>query len=186
MSKNGSAVLATFKARLPDRQQVLLVFAACVLPVFAWALLVYIDQLPALILRLTVWELLGVTSYIFALALVESLVLLMPILLLTLILPTRVFKEHFIAIGSLIVLISSVWLMYANHNDSYDAEWTTTQLLLILAAYLLSLAIPIALVFKFRRLEAIIQSVMERIAVLAYIYVALACVAVVIVIIRNI
>lgn len=186
MSKSDSVVLATFRARLPDRREFFLVFAACVIPVFAWALLVYIDQLPALILRLSIGEIIGVTSYIFALALIESLILIVPVIVLTLLLPARFFKQHFVAVGSVIILISSIWLMYANHNDSYDAEWTTVQLLVILAAYLGSLAIPVALVLRFKRVEEIIQAIMERLAVLAYIYVALACLALVVVAIRNI
>ncbi|HZQ06160.1 MAG TPA: hypothetical protein VFD70_06230 [Anaerolineae bacterium] len=171
---------------MPARRDILLVFAACVVPVFAWALLSYLDAFPGFILRMSIWDLLGSISYVLAIALIESIIFLIPILLSAILLPPRFLKNHFVSIGSLVVLITAAWLMYANRERAYLGTWDTLHLVIVLVLYALSLAIPIALVIHSKRLEQIIQAAMERVAVLAYIYVAFAFVGLIIVVIRNV
>ncbi|HZQ07263.1 MAG TPA: hypothetical protein VFD70_11855, partial [Anaerolineae bacterium] len=92
---------------MPARRDILLVFAACVVPVFAWALLSYLDAFPGFILRMSIWDLLGSISYVLAIALIESIIFLIPILLLAILFPSRFLKNHFVSIGSLVVWITA-------------------------------------------------------------------------------
>jgi hypothetical protein len=55
-----------------------------------------------------------------------------------------------------------------------------------LTLYLLTLAIPIALVLRYKRFEGTIQKFTLRVAVLVYFYVGLAAIGVVVILIRNI
>ena len=107
-------------------------------------------------------------------------------MLLAVVLPARFFKNHLIAFSTVIILISSVWMMYDNYHQVDLAALGMAHTLRDLALYLVSLAIPIALVVRFKRVEEIIQIVVQRVAVLVYIYAALACFGVIIVLIRNI
>ncbi len=55
----------------------------------------------------------------------------------------------------------------------------------VLALYVISIAIPLALVLRYKRFEGIVQAIIQRVTVLAYVYVALACIGVIIVFVRN-
>lgn len=175
-----------FKHRIPTRTDIFYVFAACVLPVFAWAMLSYLDAFPGYALRFSLWDLLGMTSYTLAFVLIESLVILLPVILLAVILPPRILKDHFLARGSALVFISSIWMMYANYQHVDLSGWNTAQYLGALALYLLSLVIAFVLFERFKRIDQVMQSVMRRLAVLAYVYVAFACLGLIFILIRNV
>ncbi len=136
-------------------------------------------------MRLTIWDVVGTAGYTLAFALLESLVILAPIVLLAVILPSRLFKEHFVTFGSTIVVISSIWMMLANYQRYDLSGIQVTQFLPVLALYLISIAIPIVLIVRYKRFEQLVQAIVQRVAVLAYVYIALACVGVMIVLVRN-
>jgi hypothetical protein len=172
--------------RVPSLQASLLVFASAVIPVFVWALISFLDAVPAYALRLSLWEIIGSAGYTLAFALLESFVVFLPVWLLAVILPTRWLTAHFVALGSAMLFITSAWMMVGNYNKVDLSNWELSSLLIVLALYLLSLAVAIAVILRFPRVEQIIQNIVGRFATLAYVYVALACVGVVIVIIRNV
>jgi drug/metabolite transporter superfamily protein YnfA len=144
-----------------------------------------LDAVPGLALRLNIWDLVGTASYTLAFALIESLVILVPFVLLAAILPSQFFKDHFIAFGSIIVIISSIWMMLANFQRVDLSGLEVAQFLPVLALYVISIAIPLALVLRYKRFEGIVQAIIQRVTVLAYVYVALACIGVIIVFVRN-
>ncbi len=121
-----------------------------------------------------------------AFALLESIVVTLPFVLLAVLLPARFFKNHFVAFSTAIILISSLWMMYDNYHQIDLAALGLERTLRDLALYLFSLALPIALILRFKRVEEIIQAVIQRVAVLMYVYAALACLGFIIVLIRNI
>ncbi|HZQ05481.1 MAG TPA: hypothetical protein VFD70_02805 [Anaerolineae bacterium] len=171
--------------RFPSRTDILSVFAVCVIPIFVWALISYFYAVPGFVLRFSIWDLVGTASYILAFALIESIVILLPFILLAAILPSRFFKDHFTALASSIILISSAWVMVANYQDINFADWNLAQFLPFLLLYLISIAIPILVILRSKRIEQIIQALIRQVSVLGYVYVALACISVLIVIIRN-
>ncbi len=132
------------------------------------------------------WDLLGVMSYVLAFVLFESLIYLLPLLLVALILPSQFRKTHFVALGSLAALVTGVWLMFVNIRGYYYGAVTLDQFLLGLGLYLISILVPSFLILRFRRFEQIITSLVDRFTVLAYIYLPLACIGTLIVLIRSI
>ena len=183
---NRRGVRSIIRNHLPSRIDTLSVFAACALPVFAWAIISYLYALPGFVVRLSIWDIIGTASYVLTLALFESLLLTVPFLLVAVVLPSHLFKDRFVALSSVIVLVSSLWMMYANYYRIDLASWDTNQVLTSLTLYLLTLAIPIALVLRYKRFEGTIQKFTQRVAVLVYFYVGLAAIGVVVILIRNI
>ncbi len=157
----------------------------CALPVFAWAIFSYLYAFPGFVLRLTTWDLIGTASYTLAFALIESFIVTLPFMLLAIILPARWFKDRLVVLTAIIVIITSIWMMYANYWIINLAEWDWAQNLPILALYLLSLAIPIGLAWRYKRIEELVQVIVQRVAVLVYVYTALACLGIIIILIRN-
>jgi hypothetical protein len=73
--------LDIFKRRGISREDILLVFAACVLPVFIWSFYNLLNEVPAFVLRLSVTELIGTSAYVLAFALVESILFFLGLLI---------------------------------------------------------------------------------------------------------
>ncbi len=148
-------------------------------------MLSFLDAFPGYALRFSFWDLLAMASYTLAFVLIESLVILLPVILLAVILPPWILKDHFSARGSTLIFISSIWMMFANYQRVDLSEWKIAQYLGALSLYVLSLVIAFVLLERFKRIDQIMQAVMKRLAVLAYFYVALACLGIIIILIRN-
>jgi hypothetical protein len=133
-----------------------------------------------------VWDLIGVASYALAFALIESVVVWLLFVLFAAVLPARVFKDHFVAIGSTIAIITSLWVIDANYHLVNLGDIDLSQSLPGFIAYLISIAVPIGLILRYSRVERIIYTIVQRITVLVLVYAALACIGIVIVVIRNI
>jgi hypothetical protein len=107
-----------------------------------------------------------------------------PFVLLAIILPARLFKDHVIVLTAIIVLISSIWMIYANYHQINLGDWDVVESLPLELLYLLSIAFPIILVLRWKRIEDMVQGFVQRLALLVYIYAALACLGVLIVLFR--
>ena len=157
----------------------------CALPVFAWAIVSYLYAFPGFVLRLTIWDLIGTASYMLAFAMLESWIITAPFVLLAIILPAPLLKDRFVVFTAIIVVVSSIWIMYANYHQINLADWDLVQSWPTLVLYLVSLAIPVMLVTRTKRLEEMVESAIQRVAVLVYVYAALACVGFLVILIRN-
>jgi hypothetical protein len=182
--KFGEAALAVLKTRLPSREDVFYVFGVIALPVFFWSLIAFFNNFPSMILRLSAWDIFGVLSYDETYALIESLVVLVAWLLLAAVLPGILLRNKFLALSTSTVLISGAWMMVANYKN-FSYSWELQDALYWLGLYLLSLAVPYALIQRSRRIQELLQALARRIAVLAYLYVGLGCVGALVVLIRN-
>ncbi len=149
-------------------------------------MLSFLDAFPGFALRFSLWDLLGMASYTLAYVLFESLVILLPVILLAVILPSWILRDHFFARGSALVFISAIWMMFANYQRADLAGGHTAQYIVALALYVLSLVLAFILFERFKRIDQVMQTVMKNLAVLAYFYVALACLGIIIIIIRNV
>lgn len=174
------------RAGLIPTYEIILVFAVCVFPIHAWAILNVLREVPAWVLRLTSWELIGVIAYTQAYALVESLVLLIILVVLGMLLPVRLYRNKFIAYSAMIVFITTFWTVLAHYNDGQIRLMGLTQFLPWLGFYILSIGIGYLLVWRYDRVASSIQAIVERIMVLSFIYVFIALLSVFVVIFRNI
>lgn len=182
---SGPAPITKIVARFPSRQDVFYVLGACVIPIFLWALLLFLFQLKGFALRLNLWDLVGMASYTLATALIESIILLLPVLVLAVILPARFLKNHFVAFGSTIVLISSLWMMYANRVTINFSEWGASQWVIGLGLYVGSIALAFLFLTRSERARQTVERIVKRGSVLAAVYIAIGCLGVLIVVMRN-
>jgi hypothetical protein len=152
-------------------------FSFCVVLVFAWSIRNLLRAVPAYLLRLDPWEMVGFVAYTQAFALLESVAFLLVLLLLAVVLPARFFRDRFVAQGTMLVLATFGW--------SYAAIRWHLDLLLWIPLYLISVACAYACIHHFERLENLIFSVVERLSVLAIVLVPIGVLSVVVVVIRN-
>lgn len=168
----------------------LLVFSACLFPVYVWSFYNLFNQLPILLPRLNLLELLGAIAYVLAFALVESalffLVLMVLLSLFTFILPQKLFGAHWVAIGSMLATLVSVLAMIIQLNYDQFIRLSQRRTIFYLGLIGIGLAICYLLILRFPKIENAIQAVFKRVSVLSMIYALIGCFSVLIVIFRNI
>ena len=106
------------KDRLPSWRDAFLIFAAVAFPIHVWAIIGALREVPAWILRLSVWDVIGVMSYTLVIALLETLLVTLGIELLTTLLPEQWRKKKRVAIASSIAFVASIWFGILHYNST--------------------------------------------------------------------
>lgn len=179
-------MLATIKERMPPREQNLLVFAVCAFPIFAWSIISALRQIPSWSLQFDLWELLSMFAYTQVFALLESAIIFGLLWLAAVLLPGRILRERLVAKSALVMLAATVWFIYLHLNDNFIRAREFLPLALWAGSLLLALTVGFILVHRSARVRQSIHAIVERLAVLSAIYVAIGVISVVIVAIRNV
>jgi hypothetical protein len=175
--------------RLPPREQVLAVFLAVLFPVHFWAWVVFLRELPSYMLRMKVWDILGVLSYILVVALLDSLLIMAAILVLTLILPRRWLHDRFPMTAALLGY-GFVLAVMPLHVKDPTPDWLTW----IHLPWFFWLWIPLLLIvlvflsfqiLRSRRLEALFSTFIEKIGLVSSVYLSLSLCGLIILVFRN-
>jgi hypothetical protein len=178
--------LAIFKNRLVSKQEIYYTFVACSFPVYLWTFYKIFNQIPAWITKLNVGEVASVSAYAVAFSLFESLILCLLFLILAGILPERIFRRKFVAHVMMIMLVSAVWAVIAQFNYSDVYGWTFADLLPWLVIYLFSILLIYFLVQRFERFSRFVYRFVQRISVLATLYILVGVIGLIVVVLRNI
>lgn len=183
--KKGYTALATFRERFPSRQDAALVFAACAFPIHIWAIPRLLNEVPAWLVRLSAWDLIGAIAYTLAFTLVETVVVFLILMSLGIVLPARVLRDRLAAQGSMIVFLSSVWAALAHLGLA--VLWSNRRLFLAwLLAVLASLAVAYLMIHRSKRLEKVIIALVDRLVPISYIFTCLDIFSIIIIVIRNV
>ncbi len=170
--------MGTFRSRLISHENIVFVFAACVVPIYSWSILIFFKELPYRLQALPAWDLVGIFAYSQIFALLESgMILLIPVLGAA-ILPARFLRDRFVAQGSVLVLLTLGWLIVGMLGLFSNFWWVSL--------YLISMGLSYILIYRYKRLEQFINSFTERLTVLLYVYIPVTLLSVIIVILRNI
>ncbi len=108
-----------------------------------------------------------------------------PFILLSALFSSGFRQAHFVAIASTVIIISCIWMMYANYQRVDFSAFDLGAALPFLLLYVRSIGIPVALILRFSRVEGIIREVMSRATILAGVYLLLGFAGVIIILIRN-
>ena len=182
-----------------NRDSLWSLFLMCALPQHAWTLILAFRDLEWLTERTNAWDAIGVLSYGLLFALVESALLFLVVVLLGLIVPRGWEPERRTTLLGSFVLVLSLWAIVSQWF--FLAEVKLPQALLgwlvasphplrliygvLLALALASLLLPAWLVVRQGRGLRLLGGVMERLGLLAMLYLVFDVAALAIVVIRN-
>jgi hypothetical protein len=175
-----------FKERLISSDEVLGVLTACVLPIFIWSIIQMMWEIPGWILRMGAWQLIGVIAYVQAFALVESLAIAALLIIIGIILPRRFFRDNIISISAMFIFVTALWAVLAHYSEDTIRLWRLKEFLPWIAIYIFTIGIGYYLIQRSEQLAKKIRLLVDRGSVLAFFYVFIGILSVVIVIIRNI
>lgn len=177
-------------SRFPGRQEIVPVLSLILFVVYSWTIFRMIYQVPSWLMSHTKYGLFSLSVYVFAFALLESLLLTGFILLICLVFPRPYFKEHFVSQGSFIVLTCTAWAVAAQFLREGIRTSSLTEIILFILVFLLSIMVVTILskwlLVKLPRLDEVIVSLVERTTIFAWIYVPIGLFSTVVVFIRNI
>jgi hypothetical protein len=172
------------QSRLPNRRDVGSAYGGVVFIVYSWALRGFFYQLSSLILYHALGDILPILSYMLALALLESLIVLISLLALAFVLPRSWLIEGFGYKAFLAVIVAGA---AAVGLESYLTRQLTNTFYLY-AGLVASVAILLGLVLLIERLPPIkrmLVGLLDRLSLFIYIYVPLGILSLLVVVIRN-
>lgn len=180
--------------RLPPRREAFLVFSVLVFCIYSWTLYRFFYQLPSWLNYTNLNGLLFISAYVLSFALIESLAMLGFILLLSVILPLRLFRQRFVTQGSTVALALSLGAVLLQRQVSilYDLElWQLIAAPLLVLAGLAALILLAPLLYDrltFRQkplLPRLLNELAERMTIFAYLYVPISLLGLLVVLFRN-
>lgn len=164
----------------------LLAFAACVIPIHIWSILGLLEEVPAWLVRMNAWELVGAVAYTQFFALLESLAIwLLLVLILGILTPARLLNGQFLALGSVMVFVHALWAVAVHLNYQDIREWGSRQFLPWLVLYLLSVVAAWLLVTRAGQVQRAVRALMERLSILSYVYVFVDVLSIFVIFFRN-
>jgi hypothetical protein len=181
--------LSLIKRHFPTWQQVYPAFLTILFPVTFWSVLNFFRELPSYLLRMEIWEILGVFSYTQAFALIESIILLLVLVLVAELLPYRLFLKNFTTQAALITILATLWIIPLHYKDQILAAFPKLENSWAAAIWLTTLiALAIGLGFLFHRrsgLEWAFQAFIDKLTAVSSIYLIVDMTSLIIILVRN-
>jgi hypothetical protein len=170
--------------KFPHWKQIALVYAVAVVMIYAWSLLHFFWRLPSWLYFSTVGEIVVILAYLFSVNFLESILVLLAPVFMSIILPQKWFHDRFVTKGILLVSLGLGYLLYFDGKIQADAPFPYE-----LAKWTPLIFVPIlALVFLLDRvgfIGRILEELADRLTIFLYIFVPLTAVSLLIVLIRN-
>jgi len=162
-----------------------LAFTTCIVIVHLWSIFNLLETIPSWIFRLTTWEIIGGISYTQVLAFFESMLLFGILLFIGILIPKRFYADKFVVHSALFALLISIWAVIIQYNYGVIRTLGGKKLLILLFLILLSASLILIIVNRIKKIDLLIYSVVQKMAVLGIVYLIIDVLAIFIVIARN-
>ena len=179
------------KERAPTKHEAALLFVVCVFLTHVWTMLHFLREVPAYLRRMDLFDVLGVLAYTQVFALLESIVFLGLFVLISIALPIRLFKDKFVAQGTILMFTTFLWGAPA-YYQARIMQWLSpglTAYIFLVGFWIISyFAVNGGLLILIRRDKKVDDSInafVERLAVLSSVYLLVDILSIFIIIYRN-
>ncbi len=184
-----------------NKGDLLKLFLVCAFPIHAWAIFMVLKDVSWVAERTNSWDAVGLIGYALLMALVESIIITVVVVLpLSFLVPKSWSAEKRIAIMSILVLTTSVWAMIAQAfflvgdivPESILGFLAQSQrpLWIIYGSIgtfvIASNALPVYFLIRYEKFVNAINAIIDRLILLSTLYIFLDFVGIVVIIIRNI
>lgn len=179
-------MLSALQDRLPEKRNIVTVFAVAMFLVYSWTLFTSFWKLPSWLFFLQVGEILSIYAYAFVVNLLESILLLIVVLLPAFFLPRRWWRETFIsrAVALLLIVLGSAALhMSLYRTPDTRAVFIGGQLAWWIGTALIAV-ILIWIVGSVTWIRRGVENMADRFVVFLYIYLPLSVLAVLVIFMR--
>jgi hypothetical protein len=171
---------------MPSLSEIASIFGVVVFIVHTWSIRGFLYKLPSFLYYFTLGDVLSVLAYMMAFALLESAMVTLGLVILSLVLPVKWFKQGFVykCFALLVVgVTASIWLQLFLKGGLADADYDV-----IFMGGRISILAGIGLVLLFhyvKPLQKFAETFAERLSVFSYLYVPIGMLSLLVVILRN-
>lgn len=183
-----SISLGIFKRKWSVKTDYFKLFLVCSFPIHVWAYINLFNDMPAILLEMGIWRILGVSAYVLLFALLESLSVFGLIFIVAILLPERIFGLKILHLGSIFVIASAIPVLFVHLYDELDvnvisfANWTALWVLVALFIF----GIVIYWLKMSETGQGIFQAAIDRLVVLSLVYISFDLLGLFVIIMRNI
>lgn len=171
--------------KIPKLQDIAPVYAVIVMMIYPWTLTRYFWKLSSWILFASVGDLAALFAYMVVVNLLESILVLLVPLAMSVVLPQRWFYDRFKTRSISLVLFGLGFLIYLNRNLHADAPFPLTLVRWIpLAA--VAILVLVFLVDQVGFLRKVLEEVANRLTVFLYISIPISAVSLLVILLRNV
>lgn len=178
--------MAVLLRRFPNRSAILPVYAVIAVPIFGWTITSWLWKLPSWLNFLTPSDIIAIFFYAMLTAFLESLFLAGLLLLLSFLLPARMFRDQFLVRGTWLALGLAISIL-GNGIWRGMTRFTYAEISLVLWSVISLLAIAF-LTFISARLRFMVSAaawISDRLIIFLYILIPLSILSILVVIVRN-
>jgi hypothetical protein len=181
--------LSLIKGRFPTWRQVFPVFLTILFPVAFWSALNFSRELPSYLMRMRIWDIVGVFSYTQVFALLESILLVLVLILIAELLPYQLFLDHFTTQAALAGILGTFWVIPLHYESQILAAFPMLENSRAAAAWfgiLVVLVIALSVLFRcYPRLERSFQTFIDKLTTVSLLYLIVGMSSLVVILIRN-
>ncbi len=135
---------------------------------------------------MSLWDLFGTFAYTQAMAFLESLLYLIGLIVLSFILPLKWMRRRFVVQGAVLAFIVSIGSMITVYYSEVFPIWTRRDLLEWIMVLLLVIIVISFFLSRSQKAERIVSQLVEKMTVLAIVYLLIDFLSIVAVFWRNI
>jgi hypothetical protein len=175
--------------RCPSLKEHFLLFSTCVIPIHIWSIVQTLREFPGLMISMSVWDIIGFVAYAQVFALFESVVVYALLLLVSMLLPARVFRDKYVSQGSILVLSASVWFVpfhYQYKLFDLNQIWYVIFIGLWLFSFIGIVLVSSLLIRQKQNFNQWLMDFTEQLTVLSTLYLVTDLAGILIVLVRNI
>lgn len=168
-----------------NKRDLFRLFSVCAFPIHVWAIVLMLQQVSPTLEWTGPWTVVGLASYTLGFALFESAILTAVVILFAYLLPrTWQAAERLVQI-SLLFLVFSLWVIVRRLLMIFEISLVAWQLVGLILLILVSLFLPVVFLHRSGRFQSLLLAFIDKLVVLAALYVALDVAGVFVIIFRN-
>ena len=192
-------MLATFFSRRYSRQGLWSLFLMCALPLHAWTMVLAFRDMSWVTDRTNAWDAVGVFSYGLVFALAESLIIFLLVALLGFLVSPRWDRDLRVSLLTVLVLMLSIWAILEQLFFLLEVRLPggiinllvqsghplRTLYLMVAALLVITIMGPVVLVVRSEGARRFVHGLIDRLSLLAILYLVFDLIGLVIVVVRN-
>lgn len=165
------------KMKLPSWREFTQVFGFIMFLAYSWSIIWLFYRMNSWVKTLFVSEIILASAYIFLNALIEGCVVVLIPIIMSLLLPAAWFRYKFVAMSTMTVCVFSAAILTTMLFVEHILIWYLLFMILAIISFLL--------IHRHDKLEAAINSIIERFTIFFYIYLSIGLLSGIIVIVVN-
>ena len=173
-----------FLKKIPTLEQISPVYAVIVVMIYTWSLTRFFWRLPSWLYYSTLGEIAVIFAYMMVVNLLESVLVLLGPLILSIVLRRKWFFDHFVTRSTSLILLGLGYIMifYVSLLQEFLSPWIWLQkiLLVVFLIFILSFLID-----RVGFLKKLVLELSNRVVIFLYVWIPVSILSLLIVLVRN-